>query len=217
MSPAKSPTVQAAACRVRPLSDKKAEPVPAKNQKTKKPDADVCNDFVQSLNKPCTSSVQDDRFASLRATMAAFSSNFDKLACAPDARALPMKKENKLINPISYESPMDITYVTPQPPPKKRDEALYDYYLSDVKRRFPDWIKPVYNPATNQTGNCKWAVETLAAIMAWGAPESVYADVVEFCFGRNKNASAKNPAAAFLFKVKELKSQYRWKADWFEK
>ena len=124
---------------------------------------------------------------------------------------------------MNYESPMGISYegatysefgirnseLTQAAP--RRDEALYNYYLSDLKRRFPDWSKPIFNPATNQTGNCKWAIETLAAIMAWGAPESVYADVVDFCFGKNRNTSAKNPAAAFLFKVKELKEQYRWR------
>lgn len=213
MSLAKSTPVPAAAVCLRP--PKPAEPVPAKNQKTKKPADDVfCTNSVQTLDKPCTNSAQDDRMASLRATMAAFSAAFDKRAHAPDACANPMKQENKLINPMGYVSPMDITYETPQPPPKKRDEALYDYYLADVKRRFPDWHVKIYNPVTQREGNCKWAVETLAAMMAFGMPESVYWDTVDFCFGKNKNTSAKSPALALLHIVKELKSQYRWKMDW---
>ena len=153
--------------------------------------------------------------------------------CGFFAPARPMKQEKNINKSMTYESPMGISYEGTESAlsqatsgsdywqyarergsgtaPRRRDEALYNYYLADLKRRFPGWSKPIFNPATNQTGNCKWAIETLAAIMAWGAPESVYADVVDFCFGKNRNTSAKNPAAAFLFKVKELKSQYRWK------
>ena len=117
---------------------------------------------------------------------------------------------------MGYVSPMVKTYEEPLPPPKKRDEALYDYYLAIVKQRFPDWHVKIYNPVTSREGNCKWAVETLAAMMAWGMPESVFWDTVDYCFGKNKNTSAKSPALALLHIVKELKSQYRWKADWNE-
>ena len=194
----------------------------------------VCTKSEQSLNKPCTNGATDDRFAKLQAAMNRLAETLDnKRAPAPDAPARPMKQEKNINKSMNYESPMGISYEGTESAlsqatsgsdywqyarergsgtaPRRRDEALYNYYLADLKRRFPDWSKPIFNPATNQTGNCKWAIETLAAIMAWGAPESVYADVVDFCFGKNRNTSAKNPAAAFLFKVKELKSQYRWK------
>ena len=211
MSLANATPVQAAAVCLRPP---KAET--ANNQKTKKPADDAfCTNFVQTLNKPCTSIVQDDRMASLQATMAAFSATFDERVCAHDAHANPMNQENKLINPMGYVSPMDKTYEA-SPPPQKRDEALYDYYLAIVKQRFPEWHVKIYNPVTSREGNCKWAVETLAAMMAWGMPESVFWDTVEYCFGSNKNTSAKSPALALLHIVKELKSQYRWKADWNE-
>lgn len=211
MSLANATPVQAAAVCLRP-----PKPASANNQKTKKPADDAfCTNLVQTLNKACTSPEQDERLASLQATMAAFAETFDKRASAHDAHANPMNQENKLINPMGYVSPMDKTYEA-SPPPKKRDEALYDYYLAIVKQRFPDWHVKIYNPVTSREGNCKWAVETLAAMMAWGMPESVFWDTVEYCFGSNKNTSAKSPALALLHIVKELKSQYRWKADWNE-
>ena len=211
MSLTNATPVQAAAVCLRP-----PKPASANNQKTKKPaDDELCTNFVQSLNKACTSPEQDDRLASLQATMAAFSATFERV-CAHDAHANPMNQENKLINSMGYVSPMDKTYEAPSPPPKKRDEALYDYYLAIVKQRFPEWHVNIYNPVTSREGNCKWAVETLAAMMAWGMPESVFWDTVEYCFGSNKNTSAKSPALALLHIVKELKSQYRWKADWQE-
>lgn len=213
MSLANATPVQAAAVCLRP-----PKPASATNQKTKKPaDDEPCTNFVQGLHKTCTSPEQDDRLASLQATMAAFSATFDERVCAHDAHANPMNnQENKLINSMGYVSPMDKTYEAPSPPPKKRDEALYDYYLAIVKQRFPEWHVKIYNPVTSREGNCKWAVETLAAMMAWGMPESVFWDTVEYCFGSNKNTSAKSPALALLHIVKELKSQYRWKADWQE-
>lgn len=212
MSLANATPVQSAAVCLRP-----PKPASANNQKTKKPaDADVCTNLVQSLHKPCTSSAQADRLASLRATMAAFAETFDKRASACDAHANPMNQENKLINPMGYVSPMEKPYEAPSPPPQKRDEALYDYYLAIVKQRFPEWHVKIYNPVTSREGNCKWAVETLAAMMAWGMPESVFWETVDYCFGKNKNTSAKSPALALLHIVKELKSQYRWRADWNE-
>lgn len=205
--------VQAAACRVRP----KKEQAPV----DKKTDGKACTKFEQSLNKACTKNdktASPDEFA---AALSRLSNALDnKRAPAPDARALPMKQENNINKSINYESSMDKTYETLIFPRltgstvEKRDESLYNYYLADVKKRFPAWHKLIFNPSTKRNGNCKWAVETIAAMMAWGMPESVYWDTVDYCFGSNANTSAKSPALAFLHIVKNLKSQYRWKADW---
>lgn len=208
--------VQAAACRVtgnREQGTEKTTPY------SLLPTPSPCTNDVQGLNKPCTSLVQNENLDRLQAAMARLATTFDSKRATP-ARE-PMKQENNINKSMNYESSMEETYdgatteklLTPHSSllTRKRDLSLYNYYLSDVKRRFPGWIKPLFNPATKKTGNCKWAVETLANIMAYGAPECVYSETVDYCFGRN--SSVKNPAAAFLSIVAGLKNQYQWREN----